>query len=57
MKMIFNIGEVRPYVIGKVVYFGKILEVNKQDRTYILENTDTKEQVIISENNVFIGDD
>lgn len=52
MKMIFNIGEVRPYVIGKVVYFGKILEVNEQDRTYILENTDTKEQVII-----FIGDD
>ena len=57
MEMLFKIGEIRPYAIGKVIYYGKILEVNKQDKTYLLENLETKEQVIISENFVFIGDD
>ena len=57
MEMLFKVGETRPYAIGKTIYYGKILEVNEQDKTYLLENLETKEQVIISENYVFIGDD
>ena len=55
--MYFKVGEVRPYAIGKLVDYGKILELNEQDKTYLLENLETKEQVIVSENYVFIGDD
>ena len=55
--MYYKEGEVRPYVLDKVVYFGKILKVNKKDNTYEIEEIETKEVHTVEEDNIFLGDD
>ena len=55
--MYFKVGENRPYLLEKTVYYGKILKVDEENETYLLEDLETKEQHIVDEDDVFIGDD
>ena len=55
--MYFKVGENRPYLLEKTVYYGKILKVDEENETYLLEDSETKEQQIVDEDDVFIGDD
>lgn len=55
--MYFKVGEIRPFVLGKYVEQGRIIEVNEDDETYKIEDLKTKEQYVIDEDDVFIGDD
>ena len=55
--MYFKVGEIRPYLLGQTVYYGKILKVDEENETYLMEDTETKKQYVIDEDNVFIGDD
>ena len=55
--MYFKVGENRPYLLEKTVYYGKILKVDEENETYLLEDSETKEQQIADEDDVFIGDD
>ena len=55
--MYFKVGEIRPYLLGQTVYYGKILKVDEENETYLLEDSDTKEQQIVDEDYVFMGDD
>lgn len=55
--MYFKIGETRPFVVGKYVQYGKILKVDKENETYLLEDLETKKQYLVDKDNVFIGDD
>lgn len=55
--MYFQKGQVKPYVIGKYVQYGKILEVHEEDETYTIEDLKTKEIHIVDQDDVFIGDD
>lgn len=56
-RMYYKVGEIRPYVVGKYVQKGKILEVHEEDETYLIEDLETKEQHVVDEDDVFIGDD
>ena len=55
--MYFKVGEIRPYLLGQTVYYGKTLKVDEENETYLLEDLETKEQHIVDEDDVFIGDD
>lgn len=55
--MYFKVGQVKPYAVGKYVEYGKILKVNEEEGTYLIENLETKKQIIVDEDDVFIGDD
>lgn len=55
--MYFRKGEIRPYVLGKYVQYGKILKVNEDDETYTVQDLETKKIYTIDEDDVFIGDD
>lgn len=55
--MLFREGQIKPYVIGKYVQYGKILKVNEKDETYTIEDLKTKEVYIVDEDDVFLGDD
>lgn len=55
--MYFKEGEIRPYLLKQYVQYGKILEVNEEEETYIIEDLETKKIRIIDEDDVFIGDD
>lgn len=55
--MYFKVGQIRPYLLGNTVYYGKILEVDEDNETYLMEDTETKEQHVIDQDDVFIGDD
>lgn len=55
--MLFKVGQIKPYVIGKYVQYGKILKVHENDETYLIEDLETKEQHIVDEDDVFLGDD
>lgn len=55
--MLFKVGQIKPYVIGKYVQYGKILEVHEEDETYLIEDVETKEKYIVDEDDVFLGDD
>ena len=55
--MYYKVGEIRPYVLNKFVQEGKILAVNEDDETYLIEDLETKKQYIVDQDDVFIGDD
>lgn len=55
--MYFTEGEVRPYVLDKVVHFGKILKVNENDNTYKIEESMTGKISKVKEEDIFLGDD
>lgn len=55
--MYYKVGEIKPYAIGRIVYYGKILKVNEDTKTYLIKDLETNEQVEVDEKNVFIGDD
>lgn len=55
--MHFKAGEIRPYVLDKYVQYGKILKVDEQNETYLMEDLETKKQYVVDEDDVFIGDD
>ena len=55
--MYFKVGEIRPYLLEKTVYYGKIIKVDEENETYLLEDLETKKQHIVDKDNVFIRDD
>ena len=55
--MFFKVGEQRPFLLGNTVHYGRILEVDEENGTYLMEDRTTKEQHTIYKYNVFIGDD
>lgn len=55
--MYFKVGEVRPFLLGNTVYHRKILKVDDDNETYLIEDTETKEKHVIDQDAVFIGDD
>ncbi len=55
--MLFKEGQIKPFAIGKYVQYGKILKVNTDDETYLIEEMETKKQYIVDEDDVFLGDD
>lgn len=55
--MYFKVGEIRPFVINNEIQYGKILKVNIEEETYLLEDIDTKIKYEVNADNVFIGDD
>lgn len=55
--MYFKVGEIRPFVLGKYVQYGRILEVDVENETYLMEELETKKQYLVDEDDVFIGDD
>lgn len=57
MYMYFKVGEIRSYLLGNTVYCGKILKVDEENETYLMEDKETKKQYVIEKDDVFIGDD
>ena len=55
--MYFKEGEVRPFVLDKVVHLGKILKVNEKDNTYEIEEIWTRKISKVKEEDIFLGDD
>ena len=55
--MYYKEGEVRPYVLYKVVHLGKILKVNEKDNTYEIEDIWTGNISKVKEEDIFLGDD
>ena len=55
--MDYKVNEIRPYARGRYVYRGKIVDVDHEKKTYTIEDLETKEAYVISEEFVFIGDD
>lgn len=55
--MYFRVGEKRPFLLGNTVCYGEILEADEENEIYLIEEIETKEQYIIDEDDVFIGDD
>jgi len=56
-KMYFKVGEIRPYALGRIVYEGKIIKVDEEKYEYTVEDLETKQQYVLPEVSVFIGDD
>lgn len=56
-QVYFKVGEVRPYVLDKVVHLGKILKVNEKDNTYEIEDIWTGNISKVKEEDIFLGDD
>ena len=56
-KMHFKVGALRPFVTCKEIQYGKILKVNKEDETYLIQDIKTRKRYIVDEDDVFIGDD
>ena len=55
--MYYKVGEVRTFVLDKVVYFGRILKVNEKDNTYKIEEIMTGKISKVKEEDIFLGDD
>ena len=55
--MYFKVGQIKPFAVGKEVTRGRIIKVDLDNKTYTLEELDTKKIYVVDENNVFIGDD
>lgn len=55
--MYFKEGEVRPFVLDKVVHLGRILKVNEKDNTYKIEEIWTRKVSKVKEEDIFLGDD
>ncbi len=55
--MYYKEGEVRPFVLDKVVHLGKILNVNEKDNTYEIEDIWTGNISKVKEEDIFLGDD
>ena len=55
--MYYKEGEVRPFVLDKVVHLGKILKVNEKDNTYEIEEIWTRKIRKVKKEDIFLGDD
>ena len=55
--MYYKKGEIRPYLLGNMVYRGRIIKVEKDIGCYIVEDLITKERNTIEEEDIFLGDD
>lgn len=55
--MYYKKGEVRPYLLGNFVFKGKIIKVNKDTETYTIRDLETKEEHVVDEDDIFLGDD
>ncbi len=55
--MYFKVGQIRPYLSGNEVRYGKIISIDEESEIFIMEDTENKKQVMVDEAEVFIGDD
>ena len=55
--MYFKVGETRPYLSGNTIKYGKILSIDEETEIFVMEDLESKNQVMVDESDVFIGDD